>query len=187
MKENTDLKVDRITLQKELARSKKTLSQAERDLDAYRRHIEGLQENAKRMHADETLREELEDLKNDAARKELEIEDLRRRLDTTGEDEAELEKLKGEVEDLEADLREKDRLIDQRDDEIDKLKDQVGKDTEELDEVYAELEVGKKRIEEFEDNREDSDKTIAMLRETKEELQQALEDKRKAEEDLDEV
>ncbi|KAL2057771.1 hypothetical protein ABVK25_002155 [Lepraria finkii] len=187
LKENTDLKVDRVTLQKDLARCKKTLSQAERDLMAYRRHVEELQDKAKRKYADESLRQELEELKNDVAKKEAEIEDLRQRLDSAEGNSDELEKLKGDIEDIEADLREKERSICQRDDEIDKLKEQVNKDSEELDEVYAELEIGKKRIEELEDGREDFERKKAQLSGAKEELQQALEEKRKVEEELDEL
>ena len=118
------------------------MSQVERDLEAYRCHAEELQDKAKRKYADESLRQELEDLKNDVATKEAEIEDFRRRFDSAEGNSDEVEKLKGDIEDLEADLREKESLIDQRDDEIDKLREQVKKDSEYYDEFCAVVEVG---------------------------------------------
>jgi len=187
MKENTDLKVDKVTIQRELARMKKALNQAERDVEAYRRHLEEVQEKAKGKHADENLRRQLEELKSDLATKNAEIKDLRQKLDVMEGKSEELDKIKVEIEDIEADLREKERLVDQRDDEIDKLKEQVSKDSEELDEVYAELEASKKRIEELEHGQSDSEKQSARLREADKELQEALQAKWQAQEDLEEV
>ena len=187
MKENTDLKVDRITLHKELARCKKMLTQAERDVEAYKRHVEEVQEKAKRRHADESLKQELENLKGELVAKGSEISDLRQKLGAAEGNGEELEKVKGDIIDLEADLCEKDRLIDERDDQIDRLKEQVKKDSDELDDVYVELEVGRRRIEDLERQQEVSSEQAAKLREAQNELKETLEAKQKVEGDLDEV
>ncbi|KAF6235547.1 hypothetical protein HO173_006230 [Letharia columbiana] len=187
LKENTDLKVDKVTIQKELRQCRKNLSTVEREVEASKRHVEDLQEKAKRKHADETLRRQLEDLKSHLAAKESDLEDLRQRLECAEGDGQELEKLKGDIEDLEADLREKDRIIGERDDQIDKLKEQSRKDSDEFNEVCAELEASKTRIEDLEQEQEDSAQQAAKLREAHNELQDALEAKQKAEEDLDEL
>ncbi len=187
MKENTDLKVDKVTIQRELARMKKALHQAQLDIDAYRCHLEEVQEKAKRKHSDETLLRELEELRNDIVVKDTEIGDLKQKLDAMEGDGEELDKLKGEIEDLEVDLRDKERVVDERDDEVNELKEQVCKDSEELDEVYAELEAGKKRIEELESERGESEKQSTRLKDAQEELQKALQAQRKAEEDLEEL
>ena len=174
-------------MQKELARCKKTLSQAERDIEAYRRHLEEVQAKAKREHADESLRQELSDLKKLLAAKEGEVADLQQQLETADADEIESQKLKGDIEDLQADLREKDRLVDERDDEIDRVKAQAKKDSDELDEVYTELDAEKKRVEELEDAQQVTAETVAKLQEAQEDLQDALAAQRKAETDLEEV
>ena len=187
LKENTDLKVDKVTIQKELRQCRKTLSVAEREVETLKSHLEDLQEKAKRKHADETLRQQLEDLKGQLTAKESEIKDLRQRLGNVEGDGEELEKLRGDVEDLEADLREKDRIIEERDDEIDRLKEQSRKDSDEFNEMCTELEASRKRIEDLEQEQGDSAQQAAKLREAQDELEDALEAKQKAEEDLDEV
>ncbi|CAD6577295.1 MAG: hypothetical protein ASARMPREDX12_008297 [Alectoria sarmentosa] len=187
LKENTDLKVDKVTIQKELRQCRKSLSVAEHNIEEFKRHVEDLQEKAKRKHADETLRRQLEDLRSDLAAKESTIEELRQRLETAEGDRETLDKLKGDIEDLGADLREKDRVIEERDDEIDKLKEQSRKDSDEFNEVCAELEASKKRIEDLEQERGDSAQQAARLKEAQGELQDALEAKQRVEEDLDEL
>ena len=187
LKENTDLKVDKVTIQKELRQCRKNLSAAEREVETCKGHLADLQEKAKRKHADETLRQQLEDLKGQLVAKESEIEDLRQRLENAEGDGEELEKLKGDIEELEADLREKDRIIEERDDEIDRLKEQSRKDSDEFNEMCNELEASRKRIENLEQEQGDSAQQVAKLREVQDELEDALEAKQKAEEDLDEV
>ena len=187
LQENTELKVDRITMHKELARCKKTLSQAERDIEAYRRHLEDVQAKAKKHHADESLRQELEDLKKALVIKKEEGEDFRKKAEAADRENVELQKLKVDVEDLEADLREKDRLVDERDNELDRVKSQAKKDLDELDEVYAELEGEKQRVEELENVQQAVADQTEKLRKAQEEVQDALAAQRKAESDLEEV
>lgn len=118
LKENTELKITRITMQKELHRYRKNLGQAERDLEAYRLQFSELQEKMKQKHADASLREELENLNKDVEKKEEDIEELKEKLSAAEKQDEEAETLRQEIEDLQADLREKDRIIEERDDEI---------------------------------------------------------------------
>ena len=187
MKENTDLKVDKVTIQRELGRMRKALQQAQVDMETYRRHLEDVQEKAKRKHSDEKLLRELEQSKSDVATKDTEIRRLQQKLETIGGQSAEMDKLRGEIEDLEVDLREKERIIDEHEDEIEQLKDQVSKDSEELDEVYAELEASKQICDELKSNQSDLEKQCARREKAEEELEEALRSKRKAEEDLEEL
>ena len=184
LKENTDLKVDKLTFQRELARCKKQLTQAERDVEAYKLHVQQLQDQAKRKRADESLRQELNDLKKSLAEKEAEIEGLRTELDAAESHGDNLQKLKDDIEDLNVDLREKDRLLEERDDEIDRLKAKESKDDDEFDQVCTQLDAAKERIESLETQCADQD---AKSKEMQEELREAKEDKQKAENDLEEL
>ncbi len=105
-------------MQKELHRYRKSLGQAERDLEAYRLQFTELQEKARQKHADASLREELEQLRATVSDKENEIEELKKKLHDMGDAGAEAGKLREEIEDLQADMREKDRIIEEREDEI---------------------------------------------------------------------
>ena len=118
MKENTELKVDKITMQKELSRTRKTLIQAEHELEQYRHDLHEAYENAKRNHADQGTREKLGRLQQDIVANEGEIRDLRRQLSSAGDKDEQFENLRGAVEDLEAELREKDRQLEERDEEL---------------------------------------------------------------------
>ena len=187
LKENTDMKVDRITMQRELAQCKKTLIQAERDIEAYRRHLEEVQTKAKRQHADEHLRQELEDLKKVLTIKEEEVQHLHQKVEEAEGENESFPKLKGDIEDLDAELREKDRLLEEWEDRVDRVKAQAKKDSDELDEVYAELEDEKRRVELLENAQNSAAEQTEKLQETQEQLQDALIAQRKAERDLEEV
>ena len=118
LKENTELKVDKVTMHKELSRTRKTLNQAEHDLEAYRLHLQEVQEKVKRKHVDEATREKFGNLRETVQNKEVEIAGLRRELDSAEVRKEELESLKADVDDQEAELRGKDQVIKQRDEEI---------------------------------------------------------------------
>lgn len=187
LKENTDLKVDRITLQKELSRCKKMLSQAERDVEALRRHVEEVQLKAKHRSDDEKVQIELETLRQTLMERETQVEELRIQTEAAEGHADEVDKLKAIIEDLEVDLREKDRQIDERDDEIDKVKEQEKKDAAELDEAEAELDEARKRLEELELDVGKIAEAADKLEEAQAELQEALESKERAEADLEDL
>ncbi len=80
-KKNTDLKVDKVTMQRELQRYKKHLTNAEKDLESYRQQILEVQEKARRKFADENQRAEVERLTQVLEEKEAEVEDLQRQAE----------------------------------------------------------------------------------------------------------
>ena len=105
-------------MHRELARTKKTLIQAESDIEQYRVHLEEVQERAKRKQVDAGLREDFENLRKDSAAKDKQLEDLRRQLADAEGDNQEIAELKEAVEELEAELREKDRHLEEKVDDI---------------------------------------------------------------------
>jgi chromosome segregation ATPase len=185
LKENTDLKVNRITMQRELHKFKKNIAQAERDAEVYRLQLEEYRERMKRRQADESVRIEIERLQTELREKEVEIERLSSKSESgSAKMSAELQNLRDEVEDLQADLREKDRLVEERDDQIDELKMKISKESNVAEELEDELENAKQQIE---DLKNELDRAAEEAKAAKEEREDALDEKRKAEEDLDEL
>lgn len=161
LKENTALKVDRVTLQKDLSRAKATLSNAERELETYRRHLQTVQEEMKRKHADKNLQEELEYLRSEVAAKNLEVLDLKKRLESRETHEEELDKLNEQLSETEEQLRtsEHDQMM--SNEKLEALEDELAaKDSEVLD--------LKRQLESTEVNEEEIDKLNRMLSETEE-------------------
>jgi len=197
LKENTELKVDKVTMQRELHRYKKHLTTAERDLETYRQQMMELQEKSKRKHLDESQRAELEQLQKTLEEREADLDDLQRQLDRSQHDQDEVEKLRDNIEDLEADVREKDRLLTERDDELEELKEKL-EETEEkahdaqLKAVEAEqagqhnedLDEAKETIEELETNVR---RLEEQLDEMKEKMDEAAAERARAEQDLEEL
>ncbi|RCI11616.1 hypothetical protein L249_7510 [Ophiocordyceps polyrhachis-furcata BCC 54312] len=123
LKENTELKVDKVTMQRELHRYKKQLTSAERDLEKYRQQMLDLQDKAKRKQPDDS---QLRQLQKTLKERESDLDNLQRQVDRGQHHrETELETLKDTVEDLEADLREKDRIITSREDELEDLREKL--------------------------------------------------------------
>ncbi|KAL8948950.1 MAG: hypothetical protein Q9222_004902 [Ikaeria aurantiellina] len=150
LKENTDLKVDKITMQKELQRARKTLDRTEREVEDYRDQLQNAHDQAKRNHADKRMLEELEALKQNIAAKDSQILEMREELDRADQKDSEIDRLNGEIDDLEIDIREKDRLLDDRDDEFESLKEQSKRDSDRLAEALEKIETGSKRIRDLE-------------------------------------
>jgi chromosome segregation ATPase len=197
LKENTELKVDKVTLQRDLQKYKKQLVNAEKDLETYSEQILNMQEKAKKKYADESQKIEIDRLKQDLEDKEADIEDLQRQLERSNQDSDRIGKLEDEIGDLEADLREKDREISEREDEIEGMK-------EKFDDMEEKWKSAESRIAELEENAHNSDElqdakgTIEDLEanarrlesemdEMKEQLDQARTDKDRAEGDLEEL
>ncbi|KAG5926137.1 hypothetical protein E4U42_003601 [Claviceps africana] len=197
LKENTELKVDKVTMQRELQRYKKHVSSAERDLESYRQQIQELQEKTRRKHNDDGQHAKLEQLQKELTAKEERIDDLQRQLEQSRNEEDQLEKLRDSIEDLEADLREKDRLITERDDELEDLKDKVSAAEDRARESrqrVAELEETEHQSEELEEAKEtieDLETSIRRLEEQIDELKEmankAVSQKNRAEQDLEEL
>ncbi|KAI9680817.1 MAG: hypothetical protein M1817_004257 [Caeruleum heppii] len=183
LKENTDLKVDKITLQKELLRHRKNLGAAERDIELYRQQLVELQERARRRHADEGQREEIQRLETALAGKEAEVVDLRQHLERGDGNEEAVASLKDDIGDLEAELREKDRALeDQAESQnaaLEKLRDEVG-------DLEAELREKDRIIENHgegaENAQEDLKEHMAGLEAELQEKEEALEERSEAHE-----
>lgn len=182
LKENTDLKVNRITMQRELHKFKKTIAQAERDAELYKRQLEEYRERVRQKKADETFRIEMANLKSELEQKDEDLQQLRSKYDKvrSGND-SEAEKLRDEVADLQADLRERDRQLDEREDEVDALKANASKGSNSVAELEEELESAKQEID---DLREDLGKANAAAKEAREEQEAAEDERRRKEEEL---
>jgi chromosome segregation ATPase len=197
LKENTELKVDKVTMQRELHRYKKTLTAAEHDVELYRQQILEMQENVKRKHADESQREELDRLHLALDEKEAELEELKSKGTA-------IDDLEDKIHDLEAELREKDTVINDREDDVDNLKNEVNKhlatisdleesakhaqrrevELEEKIQSSEDLVEAKEIIEELE---QDLERMKEEMEEAKEDRQEAIREKKRAQDDLDEL
>lgn len=185
LKENTDLKVNRITMQRELHKFKKNIAQAERDAEIYRLQLEEYRQRVRQKQADESMRLEFARIQSDLQAKDTEIETLQAKLDSASTNQHhETEKLRDDIEDLRAEIREKQRQLEQREDEIDIMKLSASKDSNAAAELEEELENAKQQIEEL---REDLERAENKAQEAKEEREEAMDEKRKAEEDLEEL
>ncbi|KAI0467306.1 hypothetical protein F4859DRAFT_274454 [Xylaria cf. heliscus] len=144
LKENTELKVDKVTMQRELSKYKKHLASAEKDLETYQQQILDVQERAKKKYADQNQKAENDALRRGLEEREAEIETLQRQLEQQSQDDGKVDQLRGEIGDLEADLRAKDREVDQREEEMDELRTKL-KETE--DDLHHRLEEREAEIE----------------------------------------
>lgn len=197
LKENTELKVNKVTMQRELHKYKKQLTTAEKDLETYRQQMLELQEKAKRKYADESQRAELESLRQVLEERESNIEELQRQVDGSRRDQDQVEKLQDDIGDLEADLREKDRLVTEREDELEDLKDKLEEaeesakaaqrriiEMEQTEQVNEELGEAKETIEGLE---LDIRRLEEQLEDMKEQVNEAVTQKNRAEGDLEEL
>jgi len=190
LKENTELKVDKVTMQRELHRYRKTLTSAERDLELYRQQMLELQDKMRRKHANEEQKEELDHLQRALEQKESEVLDLKDQLRAAQNKDAQVEKLRNEIGDLEADLREKDRLLDERDEEVDGLKETVKAahrremELEEKAHSSDELAEARETIEELE---QDISRLRTEIKESRGNCEAAIAEKKRAEADLEEL
>ncbi|KAH0543998.1 hypothetical protein FGG08_001765 [Glutinoglossum americanum] len=183
LRENTELKVDKVTMQKELHRYRKTLGAAERDLEQYRQQILEIQERAKRKYEDDGLREELERLRGELDDTEAEAQELRERLEKA-EQREDVEALKENISDLEADLREKDRVIEEREDEIDSLREKA-EQASSIPELEQQLVVMREKVNEYEGHAQASGDQAETLEMLQEELAESREKISDLEENLD--
>ena len=185
LKENTDLKVNRITMQRELHKFKKLISQAEKDAELYRRQLEEYRERVRQKKVDETIKVEIANMKTELQRRDEELDEVRMRYDKirTSND-SEVEKLRDEVADLQADLRERDRQLEEREDEIDTLKSHANKGSNAAADLEEELESVKQEID---DIKHELEQANAAKQEAKEEQESAEDEKRRAEDELHEL
>lgn len=185
LRENTELKVSRMTMQRDISRYKKNIQQAERDLETYRLQFQELREKYRKKAMDETMQREMDVMREEIETKDAQLRDLRDELRNIKDNQSqEMEKLRDDIEDLEASLREKDRLIDERDEELEELKENDGKEHNALSELETELQRAKDQMDELQ---ESLDQAKSEGRESKDAQNLAMEEKGRAEEDLREL
>jgi chromosome segregation ATPase len=197
LKENTELKVDRVTMQKELIRYRKTLSSAERDLETYRLQVTEMHEKVKQRNSSAGQKEAMDRLQQALEDSEVEINRLKLQV-------SKFEDLQDHVEDLEAAIREKNRLVDDREDEVENLKEEVEKHLESISLLKesvkkeqrrnVELEEKAQGADDLEDAKESIDKLERELKRVQDELeeakdyrQEAIKERDRAQDDLEEL
>lgn len=184
LKENTELKVSRLTMQRDISRYKKSLSQAEHDLEDYRQQLVEMRERSRRKQTDEEVQREMDAMREEIESRDNELRELREELRLSKDEKSqEAEKLRDDVEDLEAAIREKERAIDERDEELEELREN-GKESGAVTELQGELDRAKEQIEELEGSLE---KARSDSQEANESARQAIDERDRAEEDLREL
>jgi len=197
LRENTELKVDKVTMQKELHRYRKTLAAAEKDVEVFRQHMLEMQEKFKRKQFDAGQLEELDRLRRNLEEKETELGQLKGQ-------EQRYDDLEDKIHDLETELREKERLLDDQDDQVDDIKTKLEKQTSVIAELEQDLKQAQRRAIELEEEAQASEELAEAkdiidelerdverfkreAEDAKEERQEAVRDKERAEADLDEL
>ena len=115
LKENTDLRVDRATLQRDLAKVKKQLASSARDAEDLKQQLLDSKARSEKAAMNKQLQDELNTLQAALQEKEKENRRLQDAL-AAADNNREVEELRDTVEDLEAELREKERLIEAQQD-----------------------------------------------------------------------
>lgn len=190
LKENTELKVEQVTMQRELQRQKKQLIIKEREFEALRQQATELREQIAGHEQNESLHQELDQLRRELEERDEDIQDLRQKLASERNDNDQLAELQDNIEDLKADLREKEREVTQREDELEELRDKLEEaernngNADANDEVREDLDEAKETI-------QDLEHTIRRLEvevdEVKDRMKDAVLDKEEAERNLQEL
>ncbi|KAJ2904644.1 Spindle-pole body protein [Zalerion maritima] len=156
LKENTELKVDKVTMQREIQKYKKHLSNAEKDIEDYQQRMLDMHERMKRKQVDESMRLELDRVRQSLEDREVDIEDMQRELDTRGQDQDKAEKLQDVIDDLEADIRRKEELNRQHEDDMEDLRLRL----KEAEDKAADSNGREADVEELENEVREKDRTI---------------------------
>lgn len=167
LKENAELKTERLTIDADSKRQKKRLLMVEQELEEYRhKYTEHLHTNKRHsttseIHAEEVAKlQRLADESQRLADERLrDIEDLRAQLEAGRQSEEsgeQIQELKEDIQDLKRDVRDRD--------------DQLDAKAEELETLQAELRNAKAGSNEIENMQEDIDELEAELKQKEEEL-----------------
>lgn len=184
LKENTELKVLRLTMQRDISRYKKSLLQAERDLEDYRLQLMEMRERARKRQTDVTIQREMDLMREEIESRDKQVKELREELRQVKNNQSQdADKLRDEIEDLEASLREKERAIEERDDELEDLRNN-GKENDAVSELQTELDRAKEQMQELQHS---LDQAKSEAREATDAAKQAVEEKERAEDDLREL
>ncbi|CAG8887812.1 unnamed protein product [Penicillium egyptiacum] len=184
LKENRELKVLRVTMQRDISRYRKSLQQAEKDLEDYQLQLVELKEKSWREQADKTVQREMDMMREELESRDVELREARDELrhikDTQSQ---ETDKLRDDIEDLEASSREKDRLLEEREEELEDLK-RNAEENGAASELQLELDRVKEQMQELQDSLAQAK---AESRDSADAARQAIEEKDRAEEDLREL
>lgn len=171
-------------MQRDISRYKKSLLQAERDLEDYRQQLAEMREKARRGQTDEEVQQEMDLMREEVDTRDREIRALREELRLVKDGQSqEVDKLRDEVEDLEAAVREKDRVIDERDEQLEELRENVN-ENDAATELQVELDRAKEHLQELQDSLEKAKQDMEEAAYT---ARQAVEEKNRAEDDLREL
>ena len=185
LKENTDLKVNKLTMQRELHKFKKTIAQAEHDAEDYRRKLEEYRQQVKRRQADESTKAEIDRLMQAIKSKDELLEKLEDESESSrARETAELQSLRDDLEDAQMELRQKERELDEKDDQLDALKLDANKESNASAEIEDELDSAKQQISDLQSDLESAQQAA---KDAKEDREDAMMEKRKAEGDLEEL
>ncbi|KAK2738824.1 hypothetical protein FQN55_000380 [Onygenales sp. PD_40] len=184
IQENTELKVIKLTMERDLNKCRKSLRRAEQDLAGCQVELQELQSNAKRRHISENVQKELEQMREDLANKENELRDLQDELDHVRGGESEMQQLRDEIQKLQYDIRRKDEQIENQEDEIENLKENDQKENTAVVELEAELQRAREQLDELQDSLQ---KAKSEAREAKATSEEAVDEKEKAVDDLKEL
>lgn len=184
LKENTELKVLRTTMQRDISRYRKNLQQAEKAADEYQLQLVELQGKRWREQADQTVQREMDMMREELESRDNQLREARDELRYLKESQSEVtEKLRDDIEDLEAGSREKDRIIEEREEELDDLR-RNSEENGAASELQQELDRAREQIQELQDS---LDQAQAESRESENAAAQVAEEKDRIEEDLREL
>ncbi|OJD27497.1 hypothetical protein ACJ73_01110 [Blastomyces percursus] len=185
IQENTELKVTKLTMERDLHQCKKSLRRAEQDLAGCQVELQELQVQASRRHVNENVQKELDQLREDLESKENELHELQEELESMKENESEsLQQLREEIQDLQHDLREKHALVENQQQEIENLKEKQQDEKSSATELEAELQRAKEQLDDLQNSLEEA---RSEAREAKSKCEEVIEEKEQAVEDLKEL
>ncbi|KAI7532634.1 hypothetical protein KC317_g19440, partial [Hortaea werneckii] len=160
LKENVELKTEKMTLEHEFKKNKKRLQDANSQMEDYKQSFEDYKKAVKSRHANERDAEELDRLQNvveekqrEAEEREEELERIRRKLDEAEKNQGsseEAERLRDDVQDLEADVRDRERQLEEKDDQLESLREQLKSaknDTEQAEGLQRDIDELEKELE----------------------------------------
>lgn len=184
LKENRELKVLRLTMQRDISRYRKNLQQAEKDIEDYQLQLVELKEKAWREQADQTVQREMDIMREELESRDNQLREMRDELRQLKDSQSqEIDKLRDDIEDLEASSREKDRLLEEREEELDDLR-RNAEDNGAASELQIELDRVKEQMQELQDSLAQAK---SETRESDNSSRQAIEEKNRVEEDLREL
>lgn len=180
LKENTELKVEKVTMQRELQRLKKQITTVERDLEKSRHRGLELEESAKKKYANSIdVQTEMDTLRQNLQDRETDIEELQRQISEGQDQDDRVETLQDEIEDLKAEIREKEVIITDQEERLDTLQQTLQDFESEMDKLQNQVshgEDGEERIKELQDNNEELQAELQTRETNINELEAKIED-----------